>query len=276
MADASVSKTDILTGVWVRIPLRAPVFLRTQKLTSMGEKVLKAIVVDDEKPARDELKFMLSEAGGVEVVAEAANAADAITALHEYACDVMFLDINMPDANGLNLAGALRTLHFPPCVVFVTAYSEYAVDAFGVKATDYLLKPVELNRLKEAISAVEKQVAVQSKEQRRQVVTCEKAGKRISVNANDILFAKARDDYAFIQTKDDSYFAPTSLSAIEKQLEGTGFMRIHRSYLVNLKKVEEVLSADGGSLGVKLGGYDEPLPVSRRKISVLKKTLAKQ
>lgn len=238
--------------------------------------MLKAIVVDDEKPARDELKFLLNEVGGVEVVAEAGNAADAISCLQDYACDVMFLDINMPDANGLNLAGALRTLHFPPCVVFVSAYSEYAVDAFEVKATDYLLKPVEPDRLREAIAAVEKQVVIQTKEQKSQRIVAEKAGKRMMVNASDILFAKARDDYAFIQTKDDAYFSPTSLSAIEKQLEGTGFMRIHRSYLVNLKKVEETLSGDSGSLGVKLKDYDEPLPVSRRKMSQLKKTLLNQ
>ena len=273
MADASVSKTDIFTGVWVRIPLRAPRFLKQKVEHLQVENLLKAIVVDDEKPARDELKFLLSEAGGVEVVAEASNAADAITALHEEACDVMFLDINMPDANGLNLAGALRTLRYPPCVVFVTAYSEYAVDAFEVKATDYLMKPVELDRLKEAIGTVEKQVVVQTKEQKSQVIACEKAGKRVMINASEILFAKARDDYAFVKTKDDNYFTPNSLSAIEKQLGGTGFMRVHRSYLVNLKKVEDTHSEDGGSMTVKLYDCEEQVPVSRRKISSLKKTL---
>ena len=235
--------------------------------------MLNAIVVDDEKPARDELKFLLGEAGGVEVVAEASNAAEAVAALQDHACDVMFLDINMPDANGLNLAGALRTLHFPPCVVFVSAYSEYAVDAFEVKATDYLLKPVELDRLKKAIESVAKRVEIQAKEQKGKQIPCEKAGKKVLVNASDILFAKARDDYAFIQAKDGKYFSPTSLSAIEKQLEGTGFMRVHRSYLVNLKMVEEAIPTDGGGMYLKLKFYDEQLPVSRRKIPVIKKAL---
>lgn len=235
--------------------------------------MLKAIVVDDERPARDELKFLLDEAGGVEVVAEAGNVAEAVEALQEHACDVMFLDINMPDANGLNLAGALQTLHYPPKVVFVSAYSEYAVDAFEVKATDYLLKPVDIERLKRAIATVERSVQMQVKEQKGKQIACEKAGKKVMVNAGDVLYAKARDDYAHIQTKGEMYFSPTSLSSIEHQLEGFGFMRVHRSYLVNLRYVEEEVVAESGSMTLKIKGCEEEVPVSRRKISALRKTL---
>ena len=237
--------------------------------------MLKAIVVDDEKPARDELKCLLEEAGGVKIVAEAENATQAISALQDHPCDVMFLDINMPDANGLNLAGALRTLHFPPCVVFVSAYSEYAVDAFEVKATDYLLKPVELGRLKKALDSVAKRVEIQKSELKNKQISCEKAGKKVMVNAKDILFAKARDDYAHIQAKDGKYFAPTSLSAIERQLEGVGFMRVHRSYLVNMKEIDEAVTIDGGAMCLKIKGVDQQIPVSRRKIPLLKKSIKK-
>lgn len=235
--------------------------------------MLNAIVVDDEKPARDELKFLLKEAGDVEVVAEAGSAAEAIKALQEHPCDVMFLDINMPDANGLKLAGALRTLHFPPAVVFVSAYSEYAIDAFEVKAVDYLLKPVELDRLQRAIESAEKSVALQSREQKTKQIACERAGKKVMVSTSDIKYCIARDDYAYVETVNGKYFSPSSLSSVEKQLDGFGFMRIHRSYLVNMAFVEGPETLEGGGMVLKIKDSDETIPVSRRKIPTIKKAL---
>ncbi len=119
--------------------------------------MLNAIIVDDEAPARSELRFLLDEVGGVEVTAEAANVREAIEKLKEYPCDVMFMDVNMPEATGLQLAEALQHLKFPPAVVFVTAYSEHALDAFKVSAIDYLVKPVETERLAQAIARVREQ-----------------------------------------------------------------------------------------------------------------------
>ena len=235
--------------------------------------MLKAIVVDDEQPAREELKYLIKEAGGVEVVAEAANAAEAIATLQSHACDVMFLDINMPDANGLKLAGALRTLKYPPSVVFVSAYSEYAVDAFEVRAVDYLLKPVELERLKESIKTVEVRRAILANHKNSIKIPCEKSGKKVELNAKDIIFARARDDYAFIQARSGKYFATTSLSALEKQVESAGFMRVHRSYLVNMKFANGVVNGEGGSCVLDLKGCDEQVPVSRRKAPMIKKML---
>ena len=118
------------------------------------------MIVDDEAPARSELKFLLDELGQTEVVAEAASVREAIEKLKEYPCDVMFLDVNMPEATGLQLAEALQHLKFPPAVVFVTAYSEFALDAFKVNAIDYLVKPVETERLSQAISRVREHVSL--------------------------------------------------------------------------------------------------------------------
>ena len=116
--------------------------------------MLKAIIVDDEAPARSELRFLLGELNQTEVVAEAASVREAIEKLKEYPCDVMFLDINMPEATGIQLAEALQHLKYPPAVVFVTAYSEFALDAFKVNAIDYLVKPVETERLSHALARV--------------------------------------------------------------------------------------------------------------------------
>ena len=113
--------------------------------------MIRAIIVDDEAPARSELRFVLDEIGGVDVVAEAANVRSALEQLKETGADLMFLDINMPGADGLALAEGLGRLRYPPLVIFVTAYNQHAVKAFEVNAIDYLVKPVEVDRLRQAV-----------------------------------------------------------------------------------------------------------------------------
>ena len=235
--------------------------------------MLKAIIVDDEKPARSELRFMLDELGQTEVVAEAASVREAIDKLKEHPCDVMFLDINMPEASGLQLAEALQRLKFPPAVVFVSAYSEHAIEAFKVNATDYLLKPVESERLSQAIQRVREHVTLHAKVQKLERIPVEKAGKKILIGIDTIRFVMARDDYAYLQTDTDRYFSTVSLAQLEKRLDGHGFFRVHRGYLVNLSMVSEVESVSGGTLLLSLEGCEEKIPVSRRRVSALKKAL---
>ncbi len=230
-------------------------------------------MVDDEKPARDEMKALLEEAGGVEIVAEASSTKEAIERLQDNPCDVLFMDINMPDATGLQLASALQQIKMPPSVVFATAYSQYAVEAFEVKATDYLLKPVELERLKAAIEKVEQEIHVQANLKRSKSIPCEKSGKKVFIPTADIRYCTARDDYAYVVTKDGRFFSTISLSQIEKELESLGFMRVHRGYLVNLGFVTEVESVDGGGMNLKVRECEDLIPVSRRKIPLLKKAL---
>lgn len=234
---------------------------------------MKAIIVDDEAPARSELRFLLDEQGQVDVVAEAASVREAIEKLKEYPCDVMFLDVNMPEASGLQLADALQHLKYPPAVVFITAYSEYALDAFKVNAIDYLVKPVEQDRLAQAISRVREQVSLHMQAQKSERIPVEKGGKKILIGIDKIRFVMARDDYAFLQTDTDRYFSTVSLAQLEKRLDGHGFFRVHRSYLVNLSLIEEVESVAGGTLLLTLNGVEEKIPVSRRRVSALKKAL---
>jgi two-component system response regulator LytT len=235
--------------------------------------VLKAIIVDDEAPARSELRYLLDEVGGVEVVAEAAGVREAIEKLKEYPCDVMFLDINMPEATGLQLAEALQHLKFPPAVVFITAYSEHALDAFEVNAIDYLVKPVETDRLAQAISRVREQVSLQVQAQKSKRIPVEKGRKKIFIEIDKIRYIMARDDYARLQTDNDHYFTNISLAQLEKHLDGYGFFRVHRTYLVNLSMIEEIESATGGTLMLTLKDVEEKIPVSRRRVAALKKIL---
>ena len=235
--------------------------------------MLNAIIVDDEAPARSELRFLLDEVGGVEVTAEAANVREAIEKLKEYPCDVMFMDVNMPEATGLQLAEALQHLKFPPAVVFVTAYSEHALDAFKVSAIDYLVKPVETERLSQAIARVREHVALHMQAHKSERIPVEKGGKKILIGIDKIRFVMARDDYAYLQTDTDRYFSTVRLAQLEKRLDGHGFFRVHRGYLVNLSMVEEIESVSGGTLLLTLNGVEEKIPVSRRRVSSLKKAL---
>lgn len=233
----------------------------------------KAMIVDDEAPARSELKYLLDELGQTEVVSEAASVREAVEKLKEYPCDVMFLDVNMPEATGMQLAEALQHLKYPPAVVFVTAYSEFALDAFKVHAIDYLIKPVEKDSLAQAVARVREHIALHNRAQRAERIPVEKAGKKILINIDSIRYIMARDDYAYLQTDTDRYFSTVSLAQLEKRLDGHGFFRVHRGYLVNLDHVKEVESVPGGTLLLTLDGTDDKIPVSRRRVSSLKKAL---
>ena len=235
--------------------------------------MLKAIIVDDEAPARSELNFLLDEIGQVEVVAEAANVREAIEKLKDIGADIMFLDVNMPGANGLALAEALTKLKYPPYVIFVTAYSEFAVKAFEVNATDYLVKPVETDRLKQAINKVYQLISSQGKSTSSERIPVEKGGKRLLIPANKIRYIMAKDDYSYLHTDTDRFLSTVSLAQLEEKLEPLGFFRVHRGYLVNLDCVAEVEAEKGGRLVLTLTGEEDKILVSRRKAPAFKKAL---
>ena len=225
--------------------------------------MLKAIIVDDEAPARSELRFLLDETGEVEVAAEATNVREAIEQLKDVGADIMFLDVNMPGVDGLQLAEALNELKYPPYIIFVTAYSEFAVKAFEVNATDYLVKPVETERLMQAIGKVKQLITAQGRSTTNERIPVEKGGKKLLIPASKIHFIMAKDDYSYLHTENDRYLSTVSLA----------FFRVHRRYLVNLACVSEVDPVSGGTLLLTLTGEDEQIPVSRRRVSSLKKAL---
>ncbi|MCL1847895.1 MAG: DNA-binding response regulator, partial [Coriobacteriia bacterium] len=190
--------------------------------------MIKAILVDDEAPARSELRFLLDEINQVEVVAEAANVREAIEQLKDKGADVLFLDISMPGATGLQLAEALNRLKYPPAIVFVTAHSEYGAKAFDVNAVDYLVKPVETDRLLQALSKVKSYVVSYSQGQLTERIPVEKSGKKLLVTTDKIHYIMAKDDYSYLHTEADRYLSTVSLAQLEAKLEPYGFFRVHR------------------------------------------------
>lgn len=232
---------------------------------------LKALVVDDEAPARSELRFLLDEAGGVEVVGEASNASEAFQLIKAIPYDVVFLDIDMPGLSGVQLAEALAELERQPAIVFVTAHSEHAVKAFEVAATDYLVKPVELDRLRVAI---ERLGPAHHEGARVERIPVEKAGRKLLLQVEDIFYVMAKDDYSYLHTDAERYLSTISLAQLESRLEPSNFFRVHRRYLVNLAQVREVVPMYGGTLLLTLKDRESTqVPVSRRRVPSLKKAL---
>jgi two-component system response regulator LytT len=234
---------------------------------------LKALVVDDEAPARSELRYLLSEAGGVEVVGEASSAAEALQLIKALPYDVVFLDIDMPGLSGMQLAEALGELERQPAIVFVTAYSEHAVKAFEVEAADYLIKPVEVPRLRRAIEKLSPAEPAPGGA-RVERVPVEKAGKKLLLSVEEIFHVMAKDDYSYLFTDGERYLSTLSLAQLEQKLEPRGFFRVHRRFLVNLSQIKEVVPMYGGTLHLTLKDRAATqVPVSRRRVPSLKRAL---
>mgnify|MGYP001344534387 CR=1 FL=1 len=233
--------------------------------------MLKALVVDDEAPARSELRFLLEEAGGIEVVGEASNAPEALQLIKAIPYDVVFLDIDMPGLSGMRLAEVLGTLERQPAIIFVTAHSEHAVKAFEVAATDYLVKPVEIDRLR---TAIERLHPTEDTPVRIERIPVEKGGRKLLLQVDDIYYVMAKDDYSYIYTAEERYLSTISLAQLESRLEPQGFFRVHRRFLVNLSQVKEVVPMYGGTMLLTLkdkGGSQ--VPASRRRVPALKRAL---
>lgn len=237
--------------------------------------MLRAMIVDDEAPARSELRFLLEQTGKIGSINEASSVRSAIEMLMENRVDVVFLDISMPGASGIQLAEALHKLKNPPAVVFVTAYSDHAVEAFDVDATDYLMKPVEEARLDQAINKVLARVKPTSDSSKSSIerIPVEKGGRKVLIPVDQIRYIMAKDDYSCIFTEDDRYLSTTSLAQFESKLGDFGFFRVHRRYIVNLANVEDVETVPSGAIHLGVSGVDDRIPVSRRRVVPLKKAL---
>jgi two-component system response regulator AlgR len=242
---------------------------------------LKMLLVDDEPLARSRLRTLLAEcpSPATEVAAEAGNAAQAMEHLRRQTFDAVLLDIHMPGADGLALAGVLRSLPDAPAVVFVTAYAEHAVTAFELEAVDYLTKPVRLERLQLALAKVERVVQARQggHETEQEVLVIQDRGRTERVPVTEVLYFKAELKYITVRTAARSYILDGSLSELEDR-HGPQFLRVHRNALVSRRAVRALEKhfdpEEGEGWAVRLNGVDESLAVSRRQLSAVREALA--
>lgn len=234
----------------------------------------KVLTVDDEPPIRAELRYLLEQDARIAQVQEAGSVSAAMLAILEDQIDIVFLDISMPGTNGMQLAEFLQNLTNPPAIVFVTAYAEFAVDAYNLDAVDYVLKPVELDRVEHALDKVE---ALQG-QSNKSVTTdsrllVEHNNKQTYILANTIVYAEARGNYASVYTKNNSYLFKSSIGALEDRLTPEGFIRVHKSFIVDKNQIVKVHATDHGLFELSLRDREDRIPVSRRRTAFVKEEL---
>ena len=250
-----------------------------------NSKKLTTIIVDDEELARQGLAMRLEEVSEIEILAQCQNGREALNAINEYETDLAFLDIQMPGTSGLELIGEIQG-DVMPMIVFVTAFDEFAVDAFDVHAVDYLLKPVESNRLKEAINKAQKlkmQEGALGDKQKLLELAASLSGKSLDaigellesgdnliehadrlaikdgtsltfVPVKDIDWIDAAGDYMCVHAKGETHIMRTTMKELEARLAPSIFQRVHRSTIVNLERVEKISSHINGEFHLILGG----------------------
>jgi len=242
---------------------------------------LKILVVDDEALARSRLRTLLGDctAPTAVVAAEAADAVQAMSALQCQVFDAVLLDIHMPGSDGMSLARHIADLPSPPAVVFVTAHSEHAVQAFELAAVDYLTKPVRLERLQQALQKVERLMHVgiaQEPEKTQETLIIQDRGRTERVPLSEVLYFKAELKYITVRTVRRSYILDGSLNELEERHAGQ-FMRIHRNALIARRAVRALEKhfdpEEGEGWAVRLNGIDELLAVSRRQLSAVREAI---
>lgn len=247
---------------------------------------IKAFIIDDEAPARRELKYLIEQAGGVNIVGEADNGVSGLKGIRKTKPNIVFIDIQMPLLNGLELSDVLYELPHKPLLIFATAYEKYAVKSFDVEAFDYILKPFTIERIKKTIKRAERflqdYMTQTSKGEPSRIIKKEtfdvkkiplyKGESIIPTSPAKIIFALCRDGEIYVQTADGRYKTKATLNELETKLSPHGFIRVHRSSLVNINHVLEIAPWFNGSYKLIMNNKERTeVSVSRYNAKELKK-----
>ncbi|MED0679804.1 MULTISPECIES: LytR/AlgR family response regulator transcription factor [Aneurinibacillus] len=261
--------------------------------------MIRVIIVDDEAPARSELRYLLEQYDDIEVIEEAASGEEAIELIQRQKPDVVFLDIYLHDIEGIKIPEMIEGEEHRPHIVYATAYDSYALQAFETEAADYILKPFNEERLKKTMTRLRKRIQEKKAQPAsfpaiehtlRQIIETiqpmaksfssfsripvEKATSVAFVDIHDIVYAAAEGRNCRIFTKNEDYITSFSLQELEKKLPEDRFYRIHRTYLVNLSCIVEFIPWFKGTVQIKVGDKNETvLPVSRSLVKDLKMRL---
>ncbi|MBI5417278.1 response regulator transcription factor [Candidatus Poribacteria bacterium] len=253
---------------------------------------IKTIIVDDEKPAREELSFILEKIKPIKIIGTCSNSQETLKLAKKEKFDVIFLDIHMPGMNGIDLALELQEMsEHKTLIVFVTAYDEYAVKAFETNAIDYILKPFDEERLQKTVQKITK--LIENKHSHddynegieetslfnisniiKDKLVAEKSGKVILIDINTIIFISSEDGGTYIKTFDTQYLTRYNLTQLEKKLTPLSFFRTHRSFLVNFKHVLEIIPFFNGTYMLLMNDKEHTkIPVSRIQTKKLRQII---
>ena len=237
---------------------------------------MRVLAVDDERPALEDLVRMLGDSAAVERVESAASAEEALVALGDGAAiDAVFLDVRMPGLGGLELARVLRRFEHPPAIVFVSAFDDAAVGAFEVAAVDYLVKPVSRRRLDEAIERAARRPtseAPSADEDETLAVDALRGGGTRLLPRSSVLYLQAHGDYVRVASSEGRYLLRARLSDLEERWARHGFVRVHRGFVVNLRRAVEVRPRLNGTAVLVMTDGAE-VPIARRQVGELRRKL---
>jgi len=233
----------------------------------MTERI-RTIIVDDERYSREELGFLLKQHPSIEVAGEAGSGEEAVLKTLQLQPDAVFLDVEMPLMNGLAAAEAMLEMKKPPKIVFATAYPQFGADAFQYEAIDYLLKPIDEERLAETVRRLEKTILSPKQQSSAPMKSCgklslEEDGQIHFIDPDDIIFISREDTYTKIVTVHREFHVKTPLKELEAKLRLYPFFRIHKSYIVHLKYAKRLIPWFNGAYQLELKGSSELLAVSR-------------
>jgi len=239
---------------------------------------MNVLIVDDEQLARQRLRHMLSGMGE-HVIGEAATGEQALQQTQNSSPDVILLDIRMPGMDGLEAAGYINQMDNPPAIIFTTAYSDHALQAFETHAIDYLLKPIKRDRLANAISAAKRLTRAQIQrlrnddtEDMRNRICVKSRGALELVPIEEIIYFKADQKYVTLKTDDHEYLIEESLIALEQEFANR-FVRIHRNALVSENHIAGLSKNENGHQCILLNDTDDALEISRRHLPAIRKKL---
>lgn len=232
--------------------------------------------------ARDELKYLLYRTKEVDIIDEADSVEEALEKLMESKPDLVFLDIELSDDNGFEIANILKKMKKPPAIVFATAYDQYAIQAFEVDALDYILKPFDEERIVQTIKKFKKRKQHEMEEKQEVHAPDVSSGmKRLAlpidesivlVNIEDIVYAGLLDGKVIVKTICDTYVTYDTLAILEKKLSQMNFLRVHRSFIVNVNHISEIQPWFNSTYNLIMK-EDSKVPVSRTYAKELKKLL---
>ena len=236
---------------------------------------MRAIVVDDEPLARDELRFMLGQCEDVEVIGEAHNATEAQKLCEEEHPDVAFLDLRMPGPDGVALAETLMSDHPDLRVVIVSAHDEGALRAFEARVADYLLKPVRLERLRQAVERVRGDSASPSSPpERLERIAVRRRDAYVVLELKDVVYFEVKDELVWAVTEEDRFAIDKTLANLEDEVDPEAFFRSHRGFIVRYDRIRAIEPTGAGTFQLLLNHPDEPkIPLARERAKKLRERI---
>lgn len=232
------------------------------------------LIIDDEPLARNELMYLLNQCKGINTIIEAGSIEEALECLLKQSIDLAFIDIQLTNETGLDLADKIGKLPNPPSIVFATAYDDYAIQAFEKNARDYILKPFELSRVMQAVkrvmaSKVQRNPKLNKSNDSQENLPIQMGDRIIMVKVNEILAIEVSGGEATIHTKNEPMLSKEPLTAWEKRLTNANFMRVHRSFIIQMDAIQEIQPWFNHTYQVTLKNQLK-IPVSRSYIKEFK------